>query len=409
MKEIVTNYDNFLNPNEALREYMPNLLDLYIDDYGKDNIKLIKERIKKTMYIFDSLPIDELNFFEKHKHLIDVSKKIDLAVLECRDFYNKKLKVDETVNKKLYEALADAFGVSGRFIDELFSLDIDSYSFDNKIALVDENTPLDIKEEIRKRQEEYKQECARLGIECLTNSKVIEKLFILQDNLELETNFYLACNTKWAKKIKKRIFEEKGQCISNIDLMELLFYENGGGSSNLIDTGKKEKLRICYFPLLSNTERGNLDGMFFHENRHVIEMTDLFAGIQCFSNGRYSLLNEIRTEKNAIRDKKQLEGKVLFSNFGFSEGVFNVYEKLFAYTEGFFDEYMNILNRLAVRNNIKDFERLFGRKSLNKFDIYLHSIEDAIMNDSGDLEIICDEREQKRLVKKLRERYESRH
>ena len=70
---------------------------------------------------------------------------------------------------------------------------------------------------------------------------------------------------------------------------------------------------------------------------------------------------------------------------------------------------MNILNRLAVRNNIKDFERLFGRKSLNKFDIYLHSIEDAIMNDIGDLEIICDEREQKRLVKKLRERYESRH
>ena len=61
---------------------MPNLLDLYVDDYGKENIKLIKERIKKTMYIFDSLPIDELNFFEKHKHLIDVSKKIDLAVLE---------------------------------------------------------------------------------------------------------------------------------------------------------------------------------------------------------------------------------------------------------------------------------------------------------------------------------------
>ena len=39
MKEIVTNYDNFLNPNEALREYMPNLLDLYVDDYGKENIK----------------------------------------------------------------------------------------------------------------------------------------------------------------------------------------------------------------------------------------------------------------------------------------------------------------------------------------------------------------------------------
>ena len=115
MKEIVTNYDNFLNPNEALREYMPNLLDLYVDDYGKENIKLIKERIKKTMYIFDSLPIDELNFFEKHKHLIDVSKKIDLAVLECRDFYNKKLKVDETVKNLLIHQ----FIISGRIMSNI--------------------------------------------------------------------------------------------------------------------------------------------------------------------------------------------------------------------------------------------------------------------------------------------------
>ncbi len=407
MKKIITNYDNIMNPNEALKDYMNSLKALYIEDYGEKYSKLIKERIKKTIYIFDSLPVDEVNFFEEHKNRLGYSKEADLAFLECRDFFNKKTMIDEKINQKYYTILANVFGVYGRFIDELFSLDIEAYSLDNQIALGDECISVEVKEDIIKRQEEYKRECARLNIKCLTNAKTIEWLLELRDDFAFETNYHLVKNTKWAKRIKRRIFEEKRLLISDIDLTELLFYCTSG-SSNLIDTDRKEKLRICHFPLLANVCRGNLDGMFFHENRHVIEMSDEYAGFQCFENGRYCSMNEIRTEKNAIRDKEKMSNKPLFSNNDFYDGVFNVYEKLFQYTEGFFDEHLEVLNRIAVGNNFKDFERLFGRKNLREFDFYLNNIQEAICNDM-DSEYLCDKDRQKQLVKCLNERYESRH
>lgn len=397
-----------MNPNEAVKNYMNNLMELYIEDYGSECSKLLRERIKKTMYIFDSLPVDEVNFFEENKQLTEYAKKADLTFLECRDFYNKKMVIDERFNQEYYNALASAFGVNNRFIDELFSLDIDSYSLDNQIALGDWNISDLVKEEIRQRQDDYQAECKRLGIKCLTNSKTIKELFELQDDLNFETNFYLCRNTKWAKRIKKKIFEEKKQCISDIDLTELLFY-GSSGSCNLIDTGRKEKLRICYFPLLANVFRGNLDGMFFHENRHVVEMTDGFAGFQYFQNNSYSSLNEIRTEKNAIRDKKSLEEKVLFSNNDYFEGIFNVYESLFQHTGSFVDKYLGVLNKIAVRNDVRSLERLFGRKALRKFDVYLHSIQEATMSDCADMAILFDESLEKQLVKRLHEHYKSRH
>jgi len=70
-------------------------MPLYVGDYGKENIKLIKDRIKKTVYIFDSLPVHEINFLTSCEDFCNVDSKLAVAIEECRDFIKKKKNIDE--------------------------------------------------------------------------------------------------------------------------------------------------------------------------------------------------------------------------------------------------------------------------------------------------------------------------
>lgn len=285
-------------------------------------------------------------------------------------------------------------------------MDVGSYAAEVQLALIYDTTPENIKEIIRKRQYDYQMECKRLGIKCLTDAKVIGKLFNLREKCSYEINLFLAKYTKWAKRISKRITDWSGIVISDVNLVDLLFYV-GTASTSVVDVGRREPLRVCYFPLIANTYRGNLDGMFFHENRHAVEMDKKYAGLQIFASGKYSSLNEIRTEKNALRDKKRLENNVLFSNEGFINDTWNVYERLFSYTNGFFDEQLEVLNKLAVLNDIKEFEKIYGKRNLKRFDGYLSNIQMALGEDK--LVLPVNEEYQKVLVNRLREHSETRH
>lgn len=402
------NYDNILNPKEAFLEYLDNLMPLYVGDYGKENIKLIKDRIKKTVYIFDSLPVHEINFLTSCEDFCNVDSKLAVAIEECRDFIKKKKNIDEKIDKKRYSILAEIFRAGNRYIAELFELDIDSYSLENQIALGDEDVSDKDKAEIRKRQEEYHMDCERLNIKCITDAMVIEKIFKVSDQLDFDTNILLAQKTKWANRIRNRIFEDTGIYLDDMNLSELLF-SSATASSSIINISLNKSIRICYFPLARNFFVGNLDGMFFHENRHIVEMSEEYAGVQCFNGGRYCSINEIRTEKNAIRDKIRLESKVLFSNYAYCENNLNVYEMVFPYTGEFFDDHLGQLNKLALKNDIRNFERLYGRGNLKKFDRYLTEIIEAINNDTWGFSIFHDEKIEKQLIMKLNERFKSRH
>lgn len=96
----IINYDNILNPNEALESYIKNLVPLYIEDYGEENLNLVEDRIDKTLYIFDSLPVDEINFFAEHEDLAEKSGRVKLAYEECRDFLKKKRRIENKMDQK---------------------------------------------------------------------------------------------------------------------------------------------------------------------------------------------------------------------------------------------------------------------------------------------------------------------
>lgn len=408
MKKVQINRENILNPEEAFRTYLSKLMPIYIEDYGYENKSLIKERINKTLYVFDSLPVDEINFVAEYGAELQCREKARQAFDECTDFLKKKEIIEAMTEKRFYNILADAFGVGDRYIDELFTIDIDSYGLNMQLALGADNVSEEFKDEIRLRQEKYRKDCERLGIRCITDHRVIEKLFELRDGNDYETNLLLAKNTMFVKRVKKEIFKKSGVILDDVQLVDLLFY-NKTGAFSVKDIDRKDKLHICYLPLAKNIMLGGVDFGFFHEIRHVIEGSDTGTGIHVFRCDKYLAMNEIRTEKNALFDAEKLKDFPLFSNDGFLNGIWSSYQDAFYYTEGFFENNREVLNKLAIKNDIKNFERFYGRKNLRLFGEYLKNVLDAFDDESWLYKEICDEEKQKSLVRSLNERCQSRH
>lgn len=408
MKKVEINRENILNPEEAFKSYLSRLMPIYIEDYGVENSRLIKERINKAIYLFDSLPIDEINFIVEYGEKLQCKEKARLAFDECRDFINKKKKIEEKTEKKFYNILADVYGAGDRHVEELFTMEVDYYSLEMQLTLASDETNEELKDEIRKKQEEYRKTCERLGIKCITDHRIIDRLFEIRDDIDYETNLLLARETKFGKRLKKEIFRKSGAVLTDAQLVDLLFYSNTASTAS-IDVGRKNKLIVCYFPLAKNIMIGNVDSCFFHEMRHILETSDNFSGIQVYSCDKYLAMNELRTEKNAVHDLAKLKDFPLFSSDGFVNYNFNVYQKMFCYTEGFFDEHRKELNKLAIRNAVKEFERLYGKKSLREFEKYLKQIHTDYLNDTWMYKKLYDEEKQKSLVRSLNEHYQSRH
>ena len=72
-------------------------------------------------------------------------------------------------------------------------------------------------------------------------------------------------------------------------------------------------VRICYFPIMKNYGVGSVDKIFFHENRHVAESGINISGFSPACNGDYMLINELRTQENAIRDYMKMQWQYLKS------------------------------------------------------------------------------------------------
>ena len=106
-------------------------------------------------------------------------------------------------------------------------------------------------------------------------------------------------------------------------------------------------------------------------------MTDTTSGISTFYKRKYDTLNEIRTEKNAIIDENRLNKTIFSSNKRYTNSL---YERLFKYTDNFFEDNKYILDEIALRGDIELLEKLYDKNELKLFDYYLFKISEAIIN-----------------------------
>lgn len=383
--------ENILSPENALKEYKKYLLSIYATDYQEKNINLINKRLNNAIYIFESTPIDNMVFLEKSSKNIN-SKKIYTYCVEYKDYIKKKQELDKQVKEKYYQILSSAFGIYQHNKEELLNLDIECFQTKNINLLKSETTSESIKNSLIIRQENYKNTCLRLGIPVITNNTYIDKLVIQKNKLINIRNKSLISKTKWGKRIQKDICK-KYKVILPVDILSNIMFDNTP-TTTLINYSNSY-LTVCHIPLITLSQLKALDKIFFHETRHVIEI-DKLCGIEGIK-GAYRLLNEIRTEKNAESDSKILKSMPLFSNSEYDDENICKYTSLFPYTFDFFEKNHSLLNELAIENDYRKFEEIFGKNILTNFEKYL----EIIYNSTNNQEISHINKELKGMVKKL--------
>lgn len=383
--------ENVLNPNKALEEYKSYLLTMYVKDYGEKYYDLIKNRMDNTIYLFDANPLENMKFLEENgEDIFPNIKKIRTYLKEYKNF----IKIKNTLENKYYEdyylILSNSFSYYSKFgIEDFINIDLDSYSSTNIMLLNDKYTSDSIKKDILKRQQEYMRICRVYGIEPITNSVFIDSIISKRAELIRKKNTLLISKTRWGRRIKSIVNRNTKFKVSDLDIAQIIFNGENCAMTRTF-TNKNGDFRLCYVPLTKIYKLKGLDRIFFHENRHVVECSSINSGIDTYDDDKYSMLNEIRTEKNAIRDSNFFKSMPLFSNCDFPSKYYCTYSIAFPYTMNFFEDNCDVLNDLSINNDVVSLESIYGANDLKLFNDYLDSIVYSKINgeDNCDVESI---------------------
>ena len=367
----MTNIDNILNPEESFKSYQDILIDKYLEDYGEEFEKIIRSRIDRTLYLFDSNPIDTLKF------LLDNEDKIHdnnyFAEVE-KNYYNyQKLKrrITQKLEKDYYGRLSHFFNISSYPIrEDILKLDYQSYNLENTALLKNDSVNDDIKNKIIRRQNKYLEACKEAHVEPLTNPVYINILEKDKEIIEKQKMKYLLSHSTWGKRIIRK-FREHDKRIDIDDIVNIMLQKEVGAANFRLDNNFKATTSIVYYPIMKNTRLKSLDRMFFHENRHVVEAGRDSVGLNTHLGNKYQLINEIRTEKHAIEDANELKKKVLWSNDQMPENSYNAYEQLFPYTFTFYEDNRSLLDDIAISGDIGFLEDYYGKEELESYEQFL--------------------------------------
>jgi len=367
------NLEAILHPDEAFQEYVSsNLLSIYRHDYGYGSMELIESRIRNTTYLFDSNPIATYNYLSN----INGFNIPSIVIEEYEDFLKVQQMAKFLAYESYYSLLCNFFGVKYGELKKLLKLDYKSFNFQSMRVLNDKKAKQEEKEKVLRRQDSYLEMCSDLGINPLTDSIYISILENCERQTQEEEFKYILKNSKWGKRILNKIREKfPGVLVENV--MDILEGESTATTTTLFSgTGANHKL--VYFPLIEREKTKALDIVILHELRHVIESGTSANGLYAHAGNKYKLINEIRTEKNALSDLDVLRGKPLWSQEEPPSNYYNIYQVLFPYTLDFFEEFRDTLNSLAIYNSISTFETIFGEKNLAIFEKYLEIVRDML-------------------------------
>ena len=380
--------ENIFYPDEAIDEVQRLLYDIYLEDYGEENGKLIRQRQAKTVCLFDSDPIVTMQFLSDYNELFNDPKIEDRTAEEYRDFINLQRKKLPEIQKNYYDLLCDIFKLKdkGQF-KEVLNLDYDSYSSDYDNLLNNPYCSNELKARILLRRAKYIEACNKIGVRNLVNKKEIAALRQARNLYYYnEFHFYLD-ESKWGKRIINN-FYSKGIKINIDSLTAIMSGTNNACCAPFHLLRDKKGGSLIYFPIIQNRCFDGFDRIFYHENRHAIEYGKNYSGLSLTNPEKYVLCNEIRTEINALRDSKRMERYVLFSNDPIADGFFVRYERCFPYTGDFFYDNLDVINRLALRGDFDGFYEMFGYSFLRVMDTFLERIPESIIK-SGKFDLSC--------------------
>lgn len=366
--------DSIIHANLALLDYREKLYSLYVESYGEEYSSIIRDRMKNTLYLFDSNPIDTMNFLINNS--ITDSKVFSFYEREYFDYVYWKNKIDKKYQKRYYQLLSRYFHYRTSDWESLLSLEYSSYNFENMAILHQLGSSEDAKNSILKRQRKYLEDCKALGIAPITDSVSIHMIEENKRAFDQKKNIELLQRTKWGKRMIERI--RKYYKLSLPEIHSILNCNSVAATNHIYHDNFS--LSILYFPIIKNIPKGCLDRIFFHENRHVIESSVNHCGLHYYSFKNLSLMNELHTEDNAMIDSRKCFDNPLWSSDCLDSESYNLYEKLLMYTDGFFDRNRDFLNQCAICGDYDLLKTSFSSNDLLELEHFLEEIKDSFVN-----------------------------
>lgn len=341
-----------MHPEEVIQENMNFLLSYYSEEYGKKFDPLLECRAKNAIYLFDSSPDITFQFLFNHQNEIDDWEYFSKIEEQAKDYIQVKKQVEEERDSVIYSLFCGSFGISPR--DSFYGID--------KVlkAIFEKNFEfLDIS---------------------LSSTKLQEFLEKVEEEKKL-ANVKLISQSLWGKDLRQRLLRENGL---NIDyyVLSILMYSRECSCYHFTGPSERQATFLC-MSLIKEGYFGDLDRLFLHEFRHVLESGCCSIGIDF---GKYTMLNEARTEKHAEFDNYALP--TIFSKKIYRERIM-MYEYLFPFTEEFLDDYSTVLDCCALLNDLDLLEDVFSSQALLEYnqklrDIYF-MIDDANKHGVKDL------------------------
>lgn len=353
-----------LFPIKTLKDNILYLYKYYLDKYGYKYDSLIKKRVSNIVYILDSSPDITYNFL-KANPTISVSE-------EYFDYIKRMANNYEKLNKELdKQMLASTILLFNKYhnITDIFTYDV------HKILYLIVYMCND-----RKR---YIDEAVNLDITPINDDIKLEQFLHENEQILYNKEVKLLNDSLWGQNIKKNL-NQKGLYFDDITFASLLnVSENGLFRSfevNFTDIGFQP---VIIIPILKRYCEGmNIDRIFLHEFRHAIENEGINRiGLQDRSS-MLSCFNEVRTEGNAINDENNL--RTIFSR-RLLKGQKYFAEEVYYRNKGFFDSYNQILDDLAINNDIESLFKIFGKKEIIEYNDLLDNIMEKYLSSTSDI------------------------
>lgn len=358
--------DRIIHAYDVIECEKKELTNMYVEDYGEEYRHLVNNRLENAIYLFDSTPDISYDFFKKYESSYNETEEFEQLEKDANEYRKILNNMINNCNDMYFKRLCDYFGCSKveyqskkeemlRLPIELFSTSVKSLEHDYLEIFTYDNSYSQAKEA-------YFALCDQLGLSSLDDSYKIDELLKWKAEIfEIYIRNALK-DTAWFQKKQQEISKKMGQ---NLTARELYSLYNGGPVMRNVYTSNNN---IVYLPLAKYFDVVNLDAIFLHENRHLVECGgDKGIGISLLPDEKYRVLNEIRTEKCALKDAKSRKN-FLFTPHDKEFKACSAYSDIFPVTVNLFENNSSLFNKCAIRNDIETLEMFFGKSDLEHYN-----------------------------------------
>lgn len=417
------------NFEKTLIDNKEEIVDIFCDIYGEEYKKVFNKKLDNTYFELSSVPTEDHKYLIKHIDEFDYKETLKIQQNYIDYNKNKDEAFEGIVRLKLCHEIKRCFGIDvpsqdspnydkfiSLFVNENFDGGIiDVYSSYQKELLTKGNVPKVFFESYFKDKMECQSIMSELKIPLtvfLSKGENIVDEFIMARE-ELKRNLYrgfIAKSSKYGEKIHKEIKKKFKINVPENILGEFIFNKQPEFLNITSNNGRCAY--IIKVPIISLINIGVecCDLSIIHELVHRMETSEEVGLGYC---GKNKIVNEIRTQKQAVKIVQKMREKGIFLIDDCSNGEVidrSFYVKLFPLVLDFFEKYEDVLNKHAINNKGENLENIFGQ-SWNDFSSLIDSIYynyDKILEVDEQRVVSKFEKTCKMLVKEMEDYYEKR-